>query len=436
MHTSLRLSLSALALSIPLLALAAPISVTGITATVQNDGIAVQWNAVSGDIANYRVFYSHESILNTGGLYDEFEHTSGTETAHILRNVPQMNDVYISVLAVDSKGAESAYFTEEAHVNMTSGPTAPTSSATSSIATPTPSSTTQQASSLSAKKVVSSSVSSVTTPAQAINDTLALLSVDVTSATGVVLHFSHIVTVDPARASEAITIITASGTKLAMKRFVIQGTNIHIDTEEQTRGAAYKTTVGVAVSAIGTSGERLTISPDQSPLLFSGHTSGKLPTSESPSSVASARSEVTQLRLRAQPTGATYRVEATWQPATGAVKGYSIAQTVDGGETFGPPQVVKADERDLIVSKVPTGSFGIRIAVLYSDDTLSKGITQNIDLPNMSDSPITGSVTQPHVGGSKTLANSGPALWLAIGATGMAAGYLHTRRKRVQALVA
>ncbi len=122
-----------------------------------------------------------------------------------------------------------------------------------------------------------------------------------------------------------------------------------------------------------------------------------------------------------------YRVEATWQPAGGEVSGYSVEQTSDGGQTFGASKTVKPDQRDLIVSGVPAGTFGVRIKTVFSDGTVSKGITQTIQLPKIGGSTVNGSVTG---GGSKALPNSGPALWLAIAATGAAAGFLQTRRKK------
>jgi hypothetical protein len=429
MKTSLRLTLSVLSLGLPLLALAAPSNVTGITAAVDTEGVRVTWEKVGGDIANYRVFYSHASILNNAGLYDDFEEVSGTETSHVLRNIPQASDLYVAVLAVDMNGEESPYFTEEAHVALASGPEAPVSS----VPVAMPSSVASADSMEPASSAPASVPATSSAPAMPQSDELRLLSVEVVSSTGVILHFSHTVTVDPARATEAVTIETASGTKLPMKRFTIQGKDVHVDTAEQERGIVYKVTVGTAISATGSAGQKLFVSPDDAPVLFSGHPTGKEPSS-APSSVAGTpdqRSEVTQLRLRAQPTGKTYRVEATWQPAAGDVKGYSVAQTTDGGKTFGSAKTVGPDGRDIIVSDVPGGSFGMRIRVIYTDDSVSKGTVQTIDLPRAGGTA--GSVTG---GGSTSLPNSGPALWLAIAAAGATAGFLQTRRKQPAAQVA
>lgn len=422
MHIRLRLSLSIAALTMPFMTMAAPVSVTGITAKVEPDGIHVQWDAVSGNIAHYRVFYSHESILNTGGLYDEFEKTSGAETRHILRNIPNGTDIYISVLAVDANGVESAFFTEEAHVVLTDTPTASATSSAASVAEVASSATNNPLPSV-ASSAATSSIMSTNTSA----DALRLLSVDVVSSTGVTLHFSHPVNVDPSRATEAVLIETASGNVLAMKRFTIQGNAIHVDTDVQERTTVYTVKIGEAITAFGTSGERLTVDPNEAPMLFIGHMSGKEPVQKN-----TKTSEVVRLRLRAQPTGSTYRVEATWQPAEGDVKQYAISQTTDGGKTYSAPQAVKPDERDLIIADVPAGTFGIRVVTVFADGSTSKGLSQQMDLPRTNGTSIQGSVTRPTGGSSKALPNSGPALALAISMTGALTGYLHTRRKKEQ----
>lgn len=420
MKTSLRLSLSLLAVALPMAALAAPGNVSGVAATVQEDGIHVTWNQANGDIAAYKVFYSHASILNNAGLFDEFEVATGTDTSHVLRNVPASNDVYVAVLAVDSQGDESPFFTEEAHVVL--GDASATSSE-APIAMPGSAVTSSATSNIASIASATSSTASV----MANEDVLRLLSIDVVSSTGVVLHFSHDVAVDPAHATEALVIETASGTKLQMKRFLIQGTDIHVDTAVQERGVAYKVTIGLAVSATGSAGQKIAITPDQAPVLFSGHPTGRMPSASSASSStatsAPERTEVMQLRLRAQPTGKAYKVEATWQPATGAV-GYSVAQTVDGGRTFTEAKKLKPEERDLMIPDVPAGSFGIRVRAIYTDESLSKGVVQTIALPKISGG-TTGSVT----GGSSELPNSGPALWVAIAAAVSAATWLQMKRK-------
>lgn len=248
------------------------------------------------------------------------------------------------------------------------------------------------------------------------------------SSTGVTLHFSLPVTVDPNRAVDAVVIETASGTKLGMKRFVIQGNDLVIHTDVQERGVAYKVTVSNAVTAAGSAGQRLAVQPGENSLFVVGHSTGRDP-STTPSSSGTVthpiiKSDVTQLRLRAQPTGKEYRVDVTWQaPAAGFI-GYSVAQTTDGGKTYGPAQTIANGATSFTVNNVPAGSFGVVVRTVYSDGSQSKGVMQIIKLATIGGA--TGSVT----GGSTTLPNSGPALWLAVLAAGSTAYMLHKRRHK------
>ncbi len=415
MKTLARISTLVVALSMPLCALAAPANVTGIKAELADGGVKVSWNAVSGDIATYRVFYSQASILNNNGLYDDFETEAGTSTSHILRSLPAVQDLYVSVLALDSNGNESPYFLEEAHVSLNAAP-------------PMPSSTMQQTSVPVAMPTPTPTSTPTSVPTTPTADILRLLSVEVVSSTGVTLHFSAPVTVDPNRALDAVTIETASGTKLAMKRFVIQGNDLTIHTDVQERGVAYKVTVSNAVTAAGSAGQRLAVLPGENSLIAVGHSTGRDP-STGPSSTTTStgpivKSDITQLRLRAQPTGKTYRVDVTWQAPAAGFTGYSVAQTTDGGKTYGPAQTISKTATSITVKSVPAGSFGVVIRTMYADGSQSRGVMQIIKLATIGG--VTGSVT----GGSTSLPNSGPALWLAVLAAGSTAYVLQKRRHK------
>ncbi len=420
-----RISTLVLAISMPLSALAAPANVTGIKAELSDGGVKVSWNPVGGDIATYRVFYSQASILNNNGLYDDFETEAGTSTSHILRSLPAVQDLYVSVLALDSKGKESPYFLEEAHVTLNAAPAMPSSAMQqSSVPTPMPTPT--------PTPLPTSMPTSVPTSAPAA-DILRLLRAEVMSSTGITLHFSLPVTVDANRALDAVTIETASGTKLNMMRFVIQGNDLMVHTDIQERGVAYKVTISNAVTAAGAAGQRLAVQPGENSLFVVGHGTGRDPSTGPSSSGTSTgpivKSDVTQLRLRAQPTGNTYRVDVTWQATSLAsdvagFTGYSVAQTTDDGKTYGPAQTIAKSATTITVKNVPAGSFGVVIRTIYSDGSQSKGIMQIIKLATIGG--VAGSVT----GGSTTLPNSGPALWLAVLAAGSTAYILQKRRHR------
>src|SRR3989344_1316896 len=205
-----RILLTLVAASLPLNASAAvPESVRGIEAEMVDGVVSVQWDGVP-NATSYRIFYSHTSILDNDGLYDDFETVSGT-TSHVLQNITPSADLYISVLAVNGVGEESPYFVEEAHVALGDTFMQPqTSSAASSMA--------------------------ATTEPYGQNDVivedgmtfLRLLSAESISSTGVLLTFSHPVVVAPEQATLAFGILTSSGSPLALQRLVLQGTTVPI----------------------------------------------------------------------------------------------------------------------------------------------------------------------------------------------------------------
>ncbi len=416
MHTRVRLSLGFLGLMLPVLALAAPGNVVGIRAELTDEGVQVSWAPPAGDVASYRVYYSAQSILNNNGLYDDFEMVAGSELSHVLRNIPAVTDVYVSVLAVDSNGTESPYFVEEAHVTLV-----PSAAMTSSVMMAASSA----AQAMSMPTAMPSSVMQ--------EDVLRLLSAEAVSSTGVLLKFSLPVSISPDQASDAIILETGSGVRLAMKRFVVQGNDILVHTATQERGVVYRVKIGLGVMATGSKGQRLALSPNEVPMLFMGHATGKTPSSPSsqPSSGPIVRAEVTMLRLRAQPEGKAYRVDVTWQAPTGSpVTAYSVAQTTDGGKTYAAAKTVSKDATALTIRNVPGGSFGVIIRTVYADGSMSRGVVQTINLPK------TGSTTGSVTGGSTTLPNSGPALWVALLGIASAAGYRQVRRAQLKRAVA
>lgn len=201
-----------------------------------------------------------------------------------------------------------------------------------------------------------------------------------------------------------------------------------VHTDVQERGIAYKVTVSNAVTAAGNAGQRLAVQPGENSLFVVGHSTGRDP-SVGPSSNGTStdpivKSDVTQLRLRAQPTGSEYRVDVTWQAPAAGFTGYSVAQTTDGGKTYGPAQTIAKSATTITVKNVPAGSFGVVIRTVYSDGSQSKGIMQIIKLATIGG--VTGSVT----GGSTSLPNSGPALWLAVLTAGSTAYMLQKRRHK------
>jgi len=393
MNITLRLALGFLGAAVPVLAMAAPQNVSNITAVNESGKVRVSWAQLNEpDITAYRIFYSHASILQNGGLYDDFESVDGTVNTHLLQSIPPVNELFVSVLAVNSKGEESPYFFEEARVMLNAGSTGNQT------------------------------------------DELRLLNADVISATGVVLHFSHPVTIPQDRAMEAISITNSSGTKLAMRRYVIEGNTVTVHTMPQERAAVYRITIGQVVTAQGSNGSTISLAADQAPVLFMGHPTGTMPiVGQQPTTPVQQTADITQLRLSAQPdTATTYAVEATWQPPTGVqLAGYSVAQTIDGGRTYSPSMTVAATASTIKIPGVPPGNYGIMIKAVYANGSQSRGVTQVINLPG-SQAPV-GNVSQPtNPGNSTALPNSGPVLWLAVAGLGAFTGAWNLRARRMR----
>jgi hypothetical protein len=420
MNMFTRLSLVLASLSMPVLAIAAqPASVRGITATLENGQVRIMWQQVTApDIAGYRIYYSHQSILGNNGLFDDYESADRTVNAHVLGVVPESNELYVSVLAVNTQGEESPYFMEEAHVTLRGG-------AASAVS--------------SARSIASSAPAAVSSAAQQRPAELLLRSTEAMSVTGVLLTFSHPVFIPQDFMQQAVRIQTNSGVALAVKRLEIKSNTLVVHTEPQKAGTVYRLTLGAAVTGIGANGQIIGLQ-DATPVLFSAFVQqGTVMSSAASSIVTSATSsvmtivkdDVTQFRLRAQPDSAnTYGIEATWQPPMGpGLTGYMVEQTTDGGNTYGAPRSISAQASTIKIAGVPPGSFGMKITAVYPNG-MSAGVSQVIDLPRGSGNPLPGSVTPPPtVTTPPVMPNSGPALWaiVALAGAGIGAWQMRTR---------
>ncbi len=400
-----RLALGIVSLVLPGAALAAaPGNVTGIKAVAAGSNVVVSWkNVTDQTISQYRVFYSHASILEQKGLYDDFENTEGSVNSLTLQNVPPVATLYVSVLAVNDKGEESAAFVEEAKVDLIPG-------------TPATS--------------MASSTSTMTQNGQ----TLKLLSVQALSATGVVLTFSHVVDVQADKAADAFTITNASGATLRATRLVIKGMQVTIHTTPQERGVVYQVQVGSQVFGKGVDSKPVVLDPNQAPMLFVGHESGVAPgTRQGGDSVAAqgGSTDVGNLRLRAQAeTDRTYTVQALWQPPATAVTALLVYQTINGGKTFSEPVQMPGSAGGVSVPHVTAGRFGLVVRAVGADGKASKGVMQMVDLPGVKIpvSPLQATLVAPRTPKTKGLPGTGPEMTLALMLSGAVVGYRRMRK--------
>lgn len=404
-HTN-RLGIALISLAMPLVAMAvSPASVTGIAATSENGKVTVTWDASSdSDVSYYRVYVSRMSILENGGEYDDFEPTKGKETTLTLSEVPSAPTLYVGVMAVNSKGEESAYFTEEASVSM--GAAVSSSSAAMSATS----------------SVASSVTSSVTSSASSVS-TLSLVSVLPVSATGVLLTFSADVEVPQliTDAAKAFSIKTASGEVLAITRIVAIGNQVTLWTVKQEKDEAYVVSVTDVLKA---KNGAMPLDPIARKAAFTGHMLGFVGSSSSATS--GAIPEVANLNLHAEAkTNGTYTVTIDWRPGNGAtgITGYQLRQTRDGGDSYSAAQEVSAETTSVRFQNVSPGTFGLLIMTIAGDKK-SAGALGTITLPKIGGS----SSSVPHTDPEK-LPESGPLSAVIFLLAGAATGATEVRRR-------
>jgi hypothetical protein len=406
MKLSLRLILLTAVMLLPSAAMAAMENVTGVTASLVDGHVHVRWQKPAGDIAQYRVYYSHASLLQNGGKYDDFETVPGNATQYVFPTNPPVATLYVSVIAVNTQGEESPLLAQEATIQLGQGGTASAQPASRS--------------------------------ADAQDSFIHLLTARAISATGVILNFSHTVNIDRVSALTAFDIRDASGAQLRLRRLIIDDKTVTIHTEPQVRGRLYIVRLGASLRGWVIDDMRLSIDPQQAPMFFAGSPDGIDPGTGTRSSVGSSTGQVgggardiSGLRLTGVPDAqGTYTIEASWMnPAD--ILGLRVAQTADNGETFWPEQQLAADTQMLRVRGVPGGTFGIRIRAVGKDNALSPGAYATLDLPKTgAEKPLPTPSRTPV--GSTGLPNSGFGLAAAVILAGAGTGFWEMRRRRAQ----
>ncbi len=242
------LSLTALVLSLStgiVLAAEIPTNVKNVQARVNGDEITVLWSQVPAAM-NYRVYYSHASILNNGGNYDDFEQTQNAQTTFVFAKAPlQSEKIYIGVLAVSQDGTESEGFETEAFV-ITPTPTPSSSSSLSSSSV---------SSSVAITTSSSSNVSSEASMPIGENPTSTALrmgieSFQVVSGTGMLVTFTKDLSPDAVITPDSFLITTASGIVLSIEKTDIFGKQILLITGVHTPDTEYVFSLLSAIQAM------------------------------------------------------------------------------------------------------------------------------------------------------------------------------------------
>lgn len=400
----LRPAAIALGLVMPIAVLAAPPPVSGLSGTYEADGsVRVEWQpSPDSSVVRYRLYYSSESILGSEGIYDDFEETDGAETEFIFETPPTKNALYVTVLAVNSAGEESAAFVEEVTVDLSQPRPSESQSRSSDFEVPTllsrpsmepepespaPPVLTLPETAFSSVAQSSSVQTSIPTHTEPVSDGRAhLLLAEALSPIQVKMTFSGPVTVDPQAAPQAFSIVGPERRPLRITQILISEQIIVADTEQQMKGAVYN--VKLSEPLHGINGEPLDATDRTA--FFTGHEQGLDPVMAPISQPPIAQydpmhpTDVVGFMLRASPeSGGAYTVTAQWQPdaARGDIAHYLIRQTLDGGRTFSEPQTVAMDIAGVEFMGVQQGSFGVSLQVVNVYGGVSAGVFDFVTLP-------------------------------------------------------
>ncbi|MFA6523750.1 MAG: hypothetical protein WCS85_05280 [Candidatus Peribacteraceae bacterium] len=416
MRTSLRTLLVSFLLLWPLAAAARqPSLITGVRAEYSNGNIQVSWDAPAETegIARYRVYYSHASILQNDGAFDDFETTEGTETSLTLTYLPPFPAAYVSVLAVNDAGEESPSFGAEAVVQLDG-------SDSQAVNTPSPS--------------ASSFLKTTTGNEQAPR----LLLAQSISATGVLLTFSTSVTIAQETASTSFKIFELSGASLTVRSIALQGAFITLVTDPQIDGRAYVVSAAAVFSVPAPGGTPIPLDPASSTITFIAG-NGILPTPQeepvtTPEQTTEPEPAIEPLPTQTPPAtltletpqvigqqqhGKTFTLEMSFEVKgdTSTLDSLAVMQSTDGGQTFTPTQGLPATARMIRFEDVPAGNFVMAIVAHTTDGQIIRGQPVSVLLASTT-------------GSGKPLTGSGPTAAAALLAAGAIAGWHRARGQR------
>lgn len=397
----LRSAAIVLGLLIPVATLAAPPPpVTGLSGLQEANGeVRIEWQpSTDSSVVRYRLYYSSESILESQGVYDDFEETQGMENVYVFVSPPTTGSLYVTVLAVNNMGEESDAFVEEVKVDLTTSAgtprleTASSSSAAPWAADPQPQPeppvlTLPESSSSEAQS--SSAQASIPTYAEPAKDgRLHLLLAEALSPIQVKLTFSDPVQIDQQAAPQAFMILGPGGTPLAITKLLLSDQIVVLDTAQQQKGLVYN--VKLSEPLQGINGEPLDATDRTA--FFTGHDQGLDPAAAVapvqpviPTYDPMHPADVMGFALRATPdAGGTYTVTALWQAdvSRGDIAHYIVKQSLDGGRTFGQPQTIPMDVAGVEFTGVQPGMFGISLQVMNVYGGTSAGIFDSVTLGN------------------------------------------------------
>ena len=379
----------------------APSAVTNIQTSVVNGSVTVSWNApAEQNISYYRVYFSSESILENGGVYDDFEATSGPETIYTLQHEIGRRMLYVSVLAVNDQGVEGEVFVEEAVAAATGGggddePIVPTLQEqplftpppqqqnqpqgtpgveTFSVGTGIEQRKTEENIQENEQKVQDQLESLPQWEAVDLEGALHLLLTDVISPNKIHLLFSGRPFVEPENAPQVFNITDNDGNPLRIESIYIDQENVTVNTDTQIRGKEYE--IRLSEPLRGADGSPLHETNRSG--TFQGHPDGEEeakpqeqppepPPAEPVQEQVAGTSGIRNLRLSTSSLlDGTYIVSARWEVDNpfGDLAYYSIRQTIDDGKTLSEPQILPFNINGVDIPGVTTEEYGLSVSAI------------------------------------------------------------------------
>lgn len=386
-----------------------PANVQNVQASMVNGGLTVTWTGVPG-AAFYRVYYSHESILNNGGNYDDFERTLAAETTYTFTKVPLTSSkIFVGVLAVDQAGNESEGFETEASADQpqVAMPAPQTAEPAPEPVNPAP----EQPAAMPQGE-------NPTTTAEPMN----AVQAEAVSETGVLVTFTKSIR-DGASINPAFFVITDSGgTALRITAVTLNGPTALLTTDTQAPERDY--TVALVYPIPASDGTNA-VPPNPLPFRGFGHAmmeqpapapseptvpdqnpppapvqqqqQPEVPYGVNPLLAPQQQPQVqpggygqnpflagvagpTNLDLRATPRkDGTYDVVATWNPIPG-VQNYGLYTAVNG-QPFAWNSQVGAGDTSVQYRRVQPGTFALRVTGRTPQGQETTGVERGVNLP-------------------------------------------------------
>ncbi len=348
-------------------AAAAPANITQVEAHIDNGALSVSWAAPNGDIDFYRIYVSHESILDHEGNYDDTVRTPGSETTYTFATLPLTSEkIYIAILAVNKEGVESEGFESEASVDMPAAP---------AVSEPEPAPEEPTAIPMTVSEVMSA------------------------SETGVLIVFTKPIAENMVMEPRFFAIVDGSGAGLEITAVEIAGQTILLHTAVQVSEKNYSLSILEPVPA--NDGTNLPVQAETSSFL--GFKSEERPMQEQSSSAAPEEVEYVSnpetppveedlgppedpvhLALKAmRRADGTYTVVASWgaSPDSKNILSAYILSTTKNGEPFGETMVLAKNQKVTKYDGITPGIFGVKVASKDEKGNESVGIQKVITLP-------------------------------------------------------